>query len=322
MKKTCEIEIIDNFPLSVDQGVRIINLFTFFETGKENLNIFFPDYSGGSKTVIVKVQSRAAADSGDWIENLADRQINGDHNGVPWDWDFNPPVLYGPEKTSDGISIYYLTNGIHRFSAALHNNYASYPKVEVRLTNEEKTLQQSALEEACGPVNRIADKPEKARTNNDKRKSIYLLFQNGWWNISDVKVGKFCEVSHELVRQCRTAYLDLLDSPDQLKKWDLRIPQNPEDLKDSLKKEHEMRPGVGRKDRKPKPEKVSNNSQEELFERSKTSKCTFTIEPEERDALMTIVDKEGFNSVSSLIKYIIANYDVWMSQIEGIHHSQ
>jgi hypothetical protein len=218
-----------DFPIASLDGteVQIIDLVQYqTETTEWKLSLFESPVS--KKILIVPIQSRAK-ECQDWILNLAELQQIEDEEENPWQWDKNPPLFYGPEKTN-GISIFFLVNGSHRVRARLVNGHSTYPLVEVRPGNFP-----DALKEACGPVNKGSFLPERERARADKSKAVLMLIQcSDWWVKADQKIADHCNVSRQHISNMRSRYIKNLGDSEWLASNGLRPIDDPVKKKQAL----------------------------------------------------------------------------------------
>lgn len=337
---TKNLTVVENFPISGDR-VRFIKLSEFLNADNSWLDTFFSLSSDSKeeKIIIVQVQSRVR-ENPEWIESLAEIQRNGDSEGRPWNWDKEPPLVYGTEQTQSGAKIYFLVNGIHRTSAAIKNGFKVYPRVHFV-----PGTRQQAIEQACGPVNRGSPYPELVRQRGDLKKGILLLLQDDkWWAKPDQKIADHCHGSHTSVQVARKFYLENLDNPEELKKWGLRVPVDPQAERMRLEKLEEVKTvQVNGKERSHKVKRTKTEEPEDLnppqakkdhrgsgrdteddqIESNQSfapQSCSINIEPQVRDKAQVLAKKLR-KSVPALITECIHNYEDWMDQIEALQET-
>ena len=100
-----------------------------------------------------------------------------------------PPI----EIFDDGVSK-WLVDGFHRLFA---HKRADYTQIEVN-------VHQGTLRDAQFYALGVNDKHGLQRTNADKRKAVMIALDDlEWQDLSDIKLGKICNVSPTFVAKCK-----------------------------------------------------------------------------------------------------------------------
>ena len=100
-----------------------------------------------------------------------------------------PPI----EIFDDGVSK-WLVDGFHRLFA---HKRADYKEIEVN-------VHQGTLRDAQFYALGVNDKHGLQRTNADKRKAVMIALNDlEWQDLSDIKLGKICNVSPTFVAKCK-----------------------------------------------------------------------------------------------------------------------
>ena len=100
-----------------------------------------------------------------------------------------PPI----EIFDDGVSK-WLVDGFHRLFA---HKRADYKQIEVK-------VHQGTLRDAQFYALGVNDKHGLQRTNADKRKAVMIALDDlEWQDLSDIKLGKICNVSPTFVAKCK-----------------------------------------------------------------------------------------------------------------------
>lgn len=100
-----------------------------------------------------------------------------------------PPI----EIFDDGVSK-WLVDGFHRLFA---HKRADYKQIEVN-------VHQGTLRDAQFYALGVNDKHGLQRTNADKRKAVMIALDDlEWQDLSDIKLGKICNVSPTFVAKCK-----------------------------------------------------------------------------------------------------------------------
>jgi hypothetical protein len=318
-----KLTIEENFPIAslAETEVRIIDLVQYqIETTEWKLSLF--ESSTSKKVLIVPIQSRAK-ECQDWILNLAELQKIEDEEESPWQWDKNPPLLYGPEK-NNGISIFFLVNGSHRVRARLVNGYDTYPLVEVRPGNFP-----DALKEACGPVNKGSALPERERARADKSKAVLMLIQcSDWWVKADQRIADHCNVSRQHVSNMRSRYIKFLDDSEWLASNGLRPIDDPVKKKQALESLYQKMELEGENGeattRKRRDSKVSRELQGQTPPTPASHTSLFKIVPDTLDGtgsgividdpittslISEKIQSSGKTSVNEYILWLIKSHD-------------